>query len=141
MATIRFFCVICGTALKGTTETLGDVVECDACRRHVPVPKIRDMAVSGTGCAPALPPEVLSLEVKFLCASCRSPLRTDARGEGCSVVCPVCGEGTAIPRWSNASRWPRHDEPARTMPGAATLSAEEIEFLSKPAPEAAGAMP
>jgi DNA-directed RNA polymerase subunit RPC12/RpoP len=132
MPTIRFFCVICGTALRGTSDALENVIECHGCARHVPVPKPVDVATRGTGCTHAFPTEVLALEVKFLCTACRSPLRADARWEGRSVVCPVCGNKAAVPRWSNAPRWPRPDEAAPASATAVALSPEEIEFLSTP---------
>src|SRR5471030_1717752 len=90
MPTIRFFCVICGTALQGNTDANDDVIECHSCARQVPVPRLANLPDRTAGCAPAFPPDVLALEVKFLCTACRSPLRADARWEGRHVVCPVC---------------------------------------------------
>lgn len=86
---------------------------------------------------PALPPEIVALEVKFLCTSCESRLGVDARWEGRGVICPVCGDKTRVPCWSEISQWPRTAEgsPKANPAGAAevTLSSEEIAFLSHPA--------
>lgn len=141
MPTIRFFCVICGTALKGVTDPPTGVVECHSCARHVPVPTLADVAGGSAGCAPAFVPEVLALEVKFLCTSCQSRLGADARWEGRGVICPVCGDKTRVPQWSNVSRWPLTPEAAHDTkaPGTVRLSSEEIAFLSQPAPTNPGA--
>ena len=141
MPSIRFFCVICGTALKGTTDSPGDVVECHSCGRHVPVPRLANVTGPSAGCAPVLPPEILALEVKFLCTSCQSRLGADARWEGRGVICPVCGDKTRVPQWSNLSQWPFKPEAAQgaKTPGTVKLSSEEIAFLSQPAPIKPGA--
>ena len=140
MPTIRFFCVICGTALKRTTDTPTGVVECHSCARHVPVPRLADAPGLSARCAPAFPPEILAVEVKFLCTSCQSRLGADARWEGRGVICPVCGDKTQVPRWSRVSQWPRAEAGAKGTGSAdATLSSEEIAFLSSPAPTNPGA--
>ncbi len=140
MPTIRFFCVICGTALKGTTDTSTSVVECHSCSRHVPVPMLADVSGSSAGAVPVFPPEILALEVKFLCNSCQSRLGADARWEGRGVICPVCGDKTQVPRWSRVSQWPRAEAGAKTPTlGNVTLSSEEIAFLTPPAPTIPGA--
>ena len=143
MPTIRFFCVICGTALKATTDTPTGVVECHSCARHVPVPVLANAPGHAAGCAPVFPPEVLALELKFLCTSCQSRLGADARWEGRGVICPVCGDRTRVPRWSGVAEWPRTAETAQKTraPGIpdATLSSEEIAFLTHPAPQNPGA--
>ena len=140
MLTNQFFCVICGTALQTTNDTIADIVRCHACARQVPSPGLVDVTGRGTGCPPAFAPEVLALDVKFLCTACRSPLRADARWEERRVVCPVCGDKISVPRWSNAPRWPSPGETPPAIPMAATLSADEIDFLSKPAHAAPGAV-
>ena len=78
------------------------------------------------------------MEVKFLCTSCQSRLGADARWEGRGVVCPVCGDKTRVPHWSGLPHLPHAAEiaPKAKAPGVAkaTLSSEEIAFLSHPAP-------
>ena len=144
MPTIRFFCVICGTALQGKTDARDDVVECHSCARLVPVPRLAEGPGRAAGCAPVFPPEVLALEVKFLCTECQSPLRADARWEGRRVACPVCGNGTLIPQWSKVPPDPRKADFVQraNAPGlsdAARLSPDEIDFLSEPSTASPGA--
>ena len=143
MPHFRFYCVICGASMKASTDSTDDVTECQACARIVPVPQLASLTGQMTGCAPVFAPEVLDLEVKFLCTSCKNRLRAAARWEGRSVICPVCAEKTRVPRWSNVTRWPRVKEentpPAReagtpAVAAVVTLSPEEIEFLSETAP-------
>ena len=144
MPTIRFFCVICGTALQGKTDARDDVIECHSCARQVPVPGLVKMPGRSAGCAPVFPPDVLALEVKFLCAACQSPLRADARWEGREVVCPVCKNSARIPEWSRVAWHPHKTDAGRStkapeLSDAARLSSEEIEFLSHAAPNSSGA--
>jgi len=140
MPTNQFFCVICGAALQTPEDATADVMKCHACARQVPVPRLVNAIGRDTGCPPAFAPEVLALEVKFLCTACRSPLRADARWEERRVVCPVCGDKISVPRWSNAPRWPAPDETPPAIPMTARLSADEIDFLSTPAAAAPGAV-
>ena len=145
MPTIRFFCVICGTALEGHTDSSTGVAECHSCARHVPVPHLAQVPALNAASVPAFPPEILAMEVKFLCTSCHSRLGADARWEGRGVMCPVCGDKTRVPRWSRVQHWPHAADSAlrakATGAPDATLSPEEIAFLSHPAPinPAAGA--
>jgi DNA-directed RNA polymerase subunit RPC12/RpoP len=148
MSSIRFYCVICGAAMKTSAEATEDVVQCPNCARRVPVPRLTSLSGRFAGCVPVFPPEVLDLEVKFLCTSCRNRLRADARWEGRNVVCPVCGKRTAVPRWSRVPMWSRapeaavaasrSDRSANEIP-AVTLSRDEIEFLSEEPPSKSGA--
>ena len=135
MPTIRFFCIMCGTPLEGTSDSRADVIACPSCAHHVSVPKPADIPCAADGCGPVFPPGVLELSVKFLCTSCQSPLRADARWEGRTVACPVCSDKTVVPRWSGVARWPRASDaekkaPGTTGPEVVRLSADEIEFLS-----------
>ena len=150
MPLFRFYCVICGTSMKAPAETTDDIIECPNCARVVPVPRFTSLSGQMTGCGPAFPPEVLDLEVKFLCTACKSRLRADARWEGRGIVCPVCAEKVRVPRWSDVSRWsaapgekpapagrvpaPAGRVPASADAAAVSLSREEIEFLSEAAP-------
>ena len=129
--------------MKASTELRDDIAECPNCARMVPMPKPVSIAGQTAGCAPVFPPEVLELEVKFLCTACNNRLRADARWEGRRVTCPVCTEKTRVPRWSDVAQWSRvSDEsvPAARAVGApaeaaaVSLSREEIEFLSGAVP-------
>ena len=135
MPTIQFFCVICGTALHGKTDAHDDVIECHSCAHQVPVPRLVKMPGRLAGCAAVFPPDVLALEVKFLCTACQSPLRADARWEGRGVICPVCGDKTGVPHWSEFTQRTRTAD----FSGTAKLSSEEIEFLSQSVPASPGA--
>jgi hypothetical protein len=93
--------------------------------------------------APFFPPQVLGLEVKFLCTVCQSRLGADVRWEGRGVICPVCGDRTRVPRCTGAVRWPRPADMAQNPKAKAIsdvkLSSEEIAFLSEPASTSPGA--
>lgn len=150
MPTIRFYCVLCGTGLRTATDFQDNLVECPKCLRNVPAPRLANVLGPSTGCPTVFPPEVLELSVKFQCTECHRRIRTDARWEGRLIVCPSCGDGTEVPRWSTVPVWQdppeESKESARREPRApvtaeeVTLSADEIDFLSGSAtkdPEAA----
>lgn len=139
MPSLRFHCVICGAAIQTSPDFEDDVVECHACSRHVPVPRPVKLPGRIGSMVPAFPPDVLELSVKFHCSHCAQKLRADARWEGRVVVCPQCGEKTGVPRWSTVPRWSRDAEPAPAATAVPTLSADEIDFLSAPAPKQPGA--
>jgi DNA-directed RNA polymerase subunit RPC12/RpoP len=148
MSITRFYCVICGTAMKTSADSTDDVVECPKCRRRVPVPRLASLSGRFVGCVPVFPPEVLDMEVKFLCTSCRKRLRADARWEGRTVTCPVCSKNTLVPRWSRVPTWSRaagsepeasrSDRPAGRA-AVVSLSEDEIQFLSEAAAPQPGA--
>ena len=143
MTTIRFFCIICGTVLEGATDSRADVMICKSCAHHVPVPRLADIPCGKDGCGPVFPPGVLELSVKFLCASCQTPLRADARWEGRTFTCPVCSDKVMVPQWSRVARWPQSSDaesgvPKPMTPEVVKLSADEIEFLSATAVSKSG---
>ena len=139
MPAVHFYCILCGAALQTSSDSGYNLMQCDHCSRHVPVPK----PVSGLGdftrYAPVFPPEVLELLVKFQCAACDRVLYVDARYEGREVACPDCDARTGVPRWSDVPSWPHPSEmsgktrlrttPSRSAMKAPTLSEEEIDFL------------
>lgn len=143
MSTTRFFCIICGTALRTPVDWKHELLQCHSCSCHVPVPRLVDVKGQVTGCLPVFPVEVLELTVKFRCGKCRKRLRVDARWEGRVVACPVCKTGTEVPRWSTMPVWRHSAEAGEETPPpalrspiiaeAATLSSEEVDFLSAPA--------
>ena len=140
MATICFYCVICGTRLQASSELVDNLMECHACTRHVPVPKLASLHGNGGEYLPVLPPEVLEFSLAFECGHCHSRLSADARWEGRGVDCPKCSARTEIPRWSTGLRWAGTPGAGRPVPmpamhqsmdlHAAELSRDEIEFLS-----------
>lgn len=135
MPTNRFFCVTCGTALSGITDSSTGGIQCPSCARANPIPIFAGAVV--------LPSDILAMEVKFLCTSCQSRLGADARWEGRGVICPVCGDKTRVPRWSGFTHGSRTADVAQGAKAAAlsdaNLSSEEIAFLSEPTPTIPGA--
>ena len=100
-------------------------MECPNCLRVVPVPSLITRPHENAGCPPALPRDILAVEIKILCGICDSKIRLDARLEGQMITCPVCATQIRVPEWSRP--------PGSGAGGnAAALSAEEIEFLSAP---------
>lgn len=150
MPTTHFFCVICGAALRASSDSPDDLMECHACSRYVPVPRPAGLREESAGYLPVFPPEVLELSVKFQCTRCESWLRADARWEGRGVSCPDCGDKTTIPRWSAGLCWSHFSETGdvKSVPvprrrvgvEAATLSIEEIDFLRGSACRSPGAV-
>lgn len=139
MPNTRFFCVICGKALSLPSRFARSTTECPSCFRVVPVPALIHVAGESAGCVAAFAPDVLQIEVTFLCGKCEARLATDARWEERTLSCPVCNALTAVPRWSVNARERADDLPSlefdtfteSPVPVATgLLSAAEIEFLS-----------
>lgn len=120
MSVYRFFCAICGAALSTPEGSRKRTMECTSCLHVVPVPIPVDMGADLGETMRVFPKGVIALEVKFLCPSCGTKLKIDARWEGRDVACPTCRSVTAVPRWSS------HPRPA------ASLSSEEVNFLIHP---------
>jgi DNA-directed RNA polymerase subunit M/transcription elongation factor TFIIS len=129
---IEFFCAICGQSLTAETEFAGNVISCPMCERSVPVPG--RLTASDWKWQPAYTPEILSVEITFVCPGCNRALIADARAAGDPFVCPKCDAKGEVPIWSQ----PREDSPSATVVReAGTLSAEEIDFLSGSSPDRA----
>ncbi len=127
-SSIQFFCVICGQSLTATADFAGGLFECPRCERHVPVPGHLAGEAPDRELLPAFTPEILSVEVKFVCPGCDRALLMDARWQGEPFECPKCGAGGHVPRWSRPGR-------GGTVP-MVTLSPEEFDFLSASPDEA-----
>lgn len=128
MADIDFYCAICGQNLQVNGELGGELVECPACFRKVPVPGLRAPEEDMAEFLKVFPPEVLAVEIKFLCHRCHAKLRIDARWEGREHRCPACRVTVRVPLWSR-----RESDPAAASSGSETrgvLTADEIAFLS-----------
>jgi DNA-directed RNA polymerase subunit RPC12/RpoP len=135
MPETRFFCAVCGTALKAAAGSADDLVECPSCSCVVPVPSRVKIGCTAAG-AHVFPPDVLAVEVKFRCGGCKSKLRADGRWEGRSIKCPECGAKLSVPRWSSAAveESPSlRDALAPLATAMPCLSSAEVEFLSEPA--------
>lgn len=103
---LRFYCVICGTALTVGADSTDEATECPSCLSVVPLPKRTGLSGSPAGLLPHDPPQASDLDLKFLCTACKNRLRVDARLEGRKISCPVCNERTTVPRWSDTRGLP-----------------------------------
>jgi DNA-directed RNA polymerase subunit RPC12/RpoP len=127
MSSILFFCAVCGEALSAELSFAGEIMDCSRCGRSVPVPGFLMMR-GGQGCAAVYPPEVLSVDVIFLCRRCGSKLVVDGRMEGREFDCPECDAPVKAPIWSRPAREPTNGRtPGKERP---ILTPEEIGFLS-----------
>jgi len=126
MSSISFFCAVCGQALTAEPALAGEVMECTRCERSVPVPGFPP-APRESGCAAVYSPEILSMDIVFLCRGCNAKLVADGRLEGRELDCPQCHARVRAPLWSRR-------EPVGTRPGKKiarpTLTPDEIGFLS-----------
>ena len=78
---------------------------------------------------PAFSPEILSVEITFLCPGCDHALIADARAGGDPFICPKCEATGEVPEWARIKE--RADTAdAEKVVHTVTLSPEEIEFLS-----------
>jgi DNA-directed RNA polymerase subunit M/transcription elongation factor TFIIS len=125
---IEFYCAICGQALTANAEFAGNVINCPTCERNVPVPGCFAWSDVNPKCQPAFSPEILSVEITFVCPGCNYALVADARWGGEPFICPKCDTTGDVPDWARAKvRTPVADAPrVHTL----TLSPEEIDFLS-----------
>jgi transcription elongation factor Elf1 len=126
MAHIPFFCAVCGASLSADLSLAGGVCECAQCERRVPVPGFPGVGQE-SGCPPVFPPEILEMDMTFLCPTCDIRLVVDARMEGRDLPCPRCETWVRAPRWSGP---PEMEDEALPEPAAPTLTAEEVDFLS-----------
>lgn len=130
MDQIAFFCTICGEGLSALPETAGGFCECPRCLRVVPIPGYPTRPGQSADEAAVFSPQILAIEIKFLCDCCGNKVRVDARLQGVTLECPVCQKTTKVPEWGGAL--PLGEQPARTPGPLMRLSAEEYEFLSTP---------
>src|SRR6266853_2707567 len=127
ISSIDFFCAICGSNLAAAPEHEGGLIQCPMCERTVPVPGAVSVAGTDSGCLPVFRPEILTVEITFVCPGCDRALVADAREEGETFQCPKCGLEGRVPAWSGAAR--RTGDSARPKANA-VLSPEEIDILS-----------
>ena len=105
----------------------GEVMECTRCERSVPVPGFPAQP-GESGCAAVYPPEILSMDVVFLCGGCNAKLVVDGRLEGRELGCPQCQAPVRAPLWSRREAAPAAAGAPRK--GRPNLTPEEIGFLS-----------
>jgi DNA-directed RNA polymerase subunit RPC12/RpoP len=76
------------------------------------------------------PPEILSMDIVFLCRGCNARLVVDGRMEGRELDCPKCEARVRIPLWSRRAK-AKAPAAARTVKkGRPCLTPDEIGFLS-----------
>lgn len=122
-AEIRFFCALCGSSLTAAAIHAGGTVKCVACGEMAPVPKAgrKEMASRHSWFGP----EIVGVDVAFLCRGCDCKLIADAHLEGEAFACPRCGTEARVPSLSGRKRQSRPP---------VTLIPEEIAFLSSRVP-------
>ena len=99
MADLQFCCTTCRSTITLGREFSGGRVECPSCGVLTAVPGPRIGSLRSLGPDDALPPEVLGVEMKFLCAFCKTKLMIDFRWQGRTIDCPRCCRMTQVPRW------------------------------------------
>lgn len=87
---------------------------------------------------PVFSPEIISVEITFLCPGCNRSLLADARWGGKPFTCPKCDATGKVPNWTRAKAPPDADTPK--VISAPTLSPEEIAFLSEDLAEPVAAL-
>jgi DNA-directed RNA polymerase subunit RPC12/RpoP len=102
-------------------------MECTRCERSVPVPGFPAMR-GESGCAAVYSPEILSIDVIFLCRGCNAKLVVDGRMEGRDLDCPQCQARVKMPLWSRRTTAPAAARaPKKARPH---LTPDEIGFLT-----------
>jgi predicted RNA-binding Zn-ribbon protein involved in translation (DUF1610 family) len=119
-SSIEFFCVICGGSLTVAAEFAWRECACPKCGRTVPVPGI--LASDEAQWPTVLRPEILAVDLTFVCPGCDRGLVVDARAVGEPFTCPKCDASGQVPDW-------RRSAPSQE-PATSILSPEEIDFLS-----------
>ena len=136
MSRLLFYCAVCGHSLIVGEEHAGSLAECPSCERLVPVPGWRPERRAGAGCLGALAPNLLGVDVKFLCPGCRAKLKVDARWGGRTLSCPQCKAEVCVPQWygsddeiaDNTKSSPKSNGVVNVAP-AVVLSPQELAFL------------
>jgi predicted RNA-binding Zn-ribbon protein involved in translation (DUF1610 family) len=129
---VTFHCVYCGSRLQVGAEHSGKVSECPHCLRRTPVPDATRSS-NGTRAAYIYPPEIIALEIVFLCPQCGTRLRIDARDAGTTALCPPCNgkiRVPGIPLFVETESF-RCEDRAPVVLSSARLTSQEIEFLSR----------
>lgn len=136
---IQFFCAVCGQSLNADARFGGAVIGCPACQRTVPVPGRIPLSGEEPNWHPAFSPEILSVEITFVCPGCQRSLIADARWGGEPIVCPTCDTTSEVPHWTRARVRPPDSDGPRVS-SATALSPDEIAFLSDTPNESATAI-
>jgi DNA-directed RNA polymerase subunit RPC12/RpoP len=128
---LSFSCAFCGRSIAIGREFSGARVECPDCRRLTPVPGPRLGTLRGLNPDVVLPPQILGIEIKFLCEHCGTKLMIDFRWQGRTVDCPSCQRILQVPRCSDPECEPEATAITASSTPAARLSPAELAFLSE----------
>ena len=129
MDEIHFYCTICGVSLSALSHSAGGFCDCPRCLRVIPIPGYPAQPGLERDRAAVFSPRILEIQIKFISDCCENKIRVDARLQGTTCDCPVCGKTTKVPEWGGTL--PPAGEVRAAQP-VARLSAEEYEFLSTP---------
>src|SRR3954454_20073011 len=102
MSDFHFYCVICGFAMNAPQHAAGGLRDCPRCRHLVPIPGYPATPGEVCQCAGIYRPEILEIEMKFLCPGCRARVSVDLRLEKHMVECPRCQLTFKVPAWSGS---------------------------------------
>lgn len=130
MSDISFFCVLCGGKLTAQNAAAGGSLECVHCGEPVPIPGGSRSQPPGFNS-----PEILAVEIKFLCPGCGSRLGIDSSRGGEEIHCPPCGQPVTVPHLSTSGqgREPRiPPQPDLERRKIHLLTNDEIAFLTTP---------
>jgi len=140
VAEVGFYCVRCGAYLEIDSQYAGKSCECPRCSHVIPVPAMKG---DRDGLVGNRHPDILAVEIEFLCPECRRKLSVQA-GAGAMADCAWCGRQIEVPQlFSLAGQAPRmlqKTPPDGTPASASTqtptrpalLTQEELDFLSEP---------
>jgi hypothetical protein len=120
-------------------EKAGLMTVCTGCARTIRVPidplPLSELPAQGA----AYSPEILSIDIRFLCPACGSKLKIDARAAGTEAACVCCGKkirAPLLPYWARRADKPlppnQAAERAPTATQGAVLTAKEIDFMTRP---------
>jgi hypothetical protein len=160
---VRFRCVNCMQRLQMDIRSGGEMFDCPRCSFSTRTPslasaldalsssaddvarrtfdrmarefrELKGIADEGCGARDDSPSaNVLSIETRLCCGSCRQPAQIDARFHGIAVHCPACDLALRVPAWHELLIAACGD---KTVAGPvsvfAPLTAQEREFLSAP---------
>lgn len=133
MDEIPFYCTICGVSLSALAGSAGGFCDCPRCLRVIPIPGYPARPGQSAESLAVFSPDILGIEIKFLCGCCGNKIRVDARLQGITRDCPVCAQPTKVPEWGGL---PPPAPPEIIRADAARpmvrLTAEECDFLSTP---------
>jgi DNA-directed RNA polymerase subunit RPC12/RpoP len=133
MADIRFRCSGCNAKLKISDDAAGSEVPCPFCKKSLRVPPSSELLEIRPF---EYPPDVLSIDMKFLCPECRAKLSIEISEAGGRALCPACGKSIRAPALPPPLRPAMRaqggggaERPAGSR-GPAMLTPDEVAYLT-----------